>query len=724
MPTGAGKSLCYQIPALLQNGVTVVISPLISLMKDQVGALREAGVAAAFLNSTLLPRQRDEVLADARAGRLKLLYVAPERLSHPDFISFAQGAPIPLVAVDEAHCVSQWGHDFRPSYLRIADFLASLTPRPAVGAFTATATQKVRDDITDSLRLQSPQLLVSGFNRPNLFLAVRRPRDRDAELLAYVKSRPHDAGIVYCMTRKEVESVCELLREAGVAATRYHAGLTQRERHASQDDFLYDRATVMVATNAFGMGIDKSDVRFVLHYHLPLNLEAYYQEAGRAGRDGEPADCILFYQPRDVPLNRFLLEKGAEEERPDLDLATGAQPADFARVAGLGNAAGAGAGGAAGAGAGAGVNAAVTLPADAALFTTEPPLDEAERLVRLYTNRALLRQMIRYATTTRCLRYFILNYFGERGHNRDGAGDNGDGSFMSREDSGESPPSCPDTKEPSPLCPQNSCGNCGNCRESFAERDITIEAQKLLSCVYRVRERLRDTTLDGLGQTTICDVVRGKTTDKVVRWQLQGLSTFGIMADLSVRQIRQILDFLLEEEYLLVAGDRYPVLLLGPRADEVLRERQPVTMRLPKGADAEATTKSAKSSARGARGSGSTAGSRGSRADSDTGSSPAGGTGGHDPDTSSAARANSNRNAPTAEPDPALLSLLKEERNRWARLQDAPAYIVFSNATLKDMCLRAPTTHAQFLEVKGVGETKAERYADAFTAVVREYLQR
>ena len=316
MPTGAGKSLCYQVPALLLSGVTLVVSPLISLMKDQVAALNQAGVRAAYLNSSLTPRQFALALENARQGLYRVIYVAPERLETPAFQDLCREIAVPLVAVDEAHCVSQWGQDFRPSYLRIRDFVESLPARPVLGAFTATATPEVRDDIRDLLGLQDPFCVATGFDRPNLRFAVENvpQREKTNALLRLLREQKGRSGIVYCLARRTVEEVCEALRARGIAATRYHAGLSDAERRQNQDDFLYDRAEVMVATNAFGMGIDKSNVAFVIHYNMPKNLESYYQEAGRAGRDGSNAVCTLLYSGQDVRLNAFLIEK--EEENP------------------------------------------------------------------------------------------------------------------------------------------------------------------------------------------------------------------------------------------------------------------------------------------------------------------------------------------------------------------------------------------------------------------------
>lgn len=357
MPTGAGKSLCYQVPALMLPGITIVISPLISLMSDQVKALNQAGVHAAYINSSLTENQIRAALLYAAQGQYMIIYVAPERLNTMRFLDFACRADISMVTVDEAHCISQWGQDFRPSYLEIADFLARLPRRPVVSAFTATATERVKQDITGSLHLQNPVTVVTGFDRPNLFFRVvkrKGGKETDNSILNYVKRHEDESGIIYCATKKNVDSVCELLLQHGILAGRYHAGLSLEERKESQDDFTYDRIRVMVATNAFGMGIDKSNVRYVLHYNMPQSLEYYYQEAGRAGRDGEEAECVLFFSKQDIMINKRLLDYKASE------------------------------GG----------------------YTAGDPAVRANE-------QRKLNQMIHYCETDECLRQYILNYFGD-----------------------------------------------------------------------------------------------------------------------------------------------------------------------------------------------------------------------------------------------------------------------------------------------------------------------
>ena len=357
MPTGAGKSVCYQVPGIVMEGLALVVSPLVSLMGDQVRSLLDAGVRGAYLNSSLTPGQQSTVLRRALEGAYQIMYVAPERLVDPRFLEFASAARIPLVAIDEAHCVSQWGQDFRPSYLAVGDFIEQLPVRPVVAAFTATATSRVRRDIVRLLDLRDPYEVVTGFDRPNLYFGVERlePKRKIDRIADYALAHASDSGIVYCSTRKDTDKVHAALQAAGIRAARYHAGMSTVARQESQRAFITDDAPVMVATNAFGMGIDKSNVRYVIHHNMPGSIEAYYQEAGRAGRDGEPSTCLLFWSDGDVSTCRFFIEQesGNEELTPE--------EADAVRA----------------------------------------------------SRRRLLEAMCGYCHTTGCLREYILKYFGE-----------------------------------------------------------------------------------------------------------------------------------------------------------------------------------------------------------------------------------------------------------------------------------------------------------------------
>ena len=566
MPTGAGKSICYQVPALMFDGITIVVSPLISLMKDQVSALVQSGVAAAYINSSLTHAQYLKVLQNTESGKYKIIYVAPERLCAPAFLGICRNLNISMVAVDEAHCVSQWGQDFRPSYLKIPDFIDALNSRPVVGAFTATATGAVRDDIKTLLRLVSPLVVTTGFDRPNLFFSVMQPKNKSIELMKLIKERKNESGIVYCSTRKAVEEVCELLQKNGFAATRYHAGLDENERRRNQDDFVYDRATIMVATNAFGMGIDKSNVSFVIHYNMPKNMESYYQEAGRAGRDGRSADCILLYSAKDVRTNQFLINNS--EPNPDL---TG---------------------------------------------------DEREEVRR--RDRERLKQMTFYCTTHRCLRKFILEYFGDKGPER--------------------------------------CEKCSNCLSNHENTDITIDAQKIMSCVARTGQRY--------GKKVICDVLRGSKNERLISAGLSRQSTYGIMADYGEKRLRDIIDHLCESGYMTAQGDEYPILKLAPKSRGVLTGQETLRMML------------------------------------------------EIPQKKKAAAA---KDALLPPADEKLLAALKDLRKSLAMRQSIPAYVVFTDATLIDMCRLKPKTQEEFMEVSGVGQAKSQRYGEVFLAVIAEF---
>ena len=572
MPTGAGKSLCYQIPALLGNGLTLVISPLVSLMKDQVMNLKQLGVAGAYINSTLTPGQITTVLTRAAQGQYKIIYVAPERLSSFGFQRFAQNAPIDYVAVDEAHCVSKWGQDFRPAYLEISPFIKSLPKRPVVGAFTATATEVVRDDMTALLDLREPFNIVTGFDRKNLFFEVRHPSDRSAETLRIVRDLEGKNGIIYCATRKAVEEVQKMLADHGIPAVRYHAGLDERERTVNQEDFVNDRKPVMVATNAFGMGIDKSNVSYVIHYNMPGDMESYYQEAGRAGRDGTPARCILLYGPQDVRTQLFFIEHLGEEGGQD-----------------------------------------------------EETIREQQELAR-----TRLRQMYDYCFTNGCLRAYILGYFGEAAAEK--------------------------------------CGYCGNCTRELEQVDITIDAQKILSCVKRAQERW--------GVKVIVDILRGSRAAKLRTNGLDRLSTYGIMKDVPEQRVRNIIRFLIQEQYLASDGIEYPLLVLGAKAWDVLRDRIPLTAPLP-----PLETRAVKK------------------------------------------EQSQQRRAQLAETTrSALYERLKALRMEIAAEKGVPAFMVMTNATLADMSVKMPRDREEFLHVSGIGERKAQEYSERFLEAIRLWL--
>ena len=563
MPTGAGKSMCYQIPALLFDGVTIVVSPLISLMKDQVGSLVQSGVPAAYINSSLSYPQFLRVLSNVEHGKYKIIYVAPERLLTDGFLDTCKKIKISMVAVDEAHCVSQWGQDFRPSYLKIVSFIKSLENRPIVGAFTATATNDVKEDIKKILRLENPFEITTGFDRPNLFFGVIKSSSKDEKLIDLIRERGDRSGIVYCATRKNVESVCELLCDNGFSATRYHAGLDEYERRKNQEDFVFDRKNIMVATNAFGMGIDKSNVTYVIHYNMPKNIESYYQEAGRAGRDGGEADCILLYSPKDVRLNRFMIENSEGNDELTIEENEQIRERDFER----------------------------------------------------------LKHMTFYSTTNDCLRGFILRYFG---------GDK-----------------------------KAYCGKCSNCLSVHKLVDVTIDAQKIMSCIARTGQRY--------GKAVICDVLKGSKSEKILKAELNSQSTYGIMKEVTARHIFGTIDFLAEKEYI-SADNETEALKLLPKSRDVLFGRERLVMK--KVENSEKVVKT---------------------------------------------------HRPEVPVNSELLDALKALRKSIASKKSVPAYVIFTDATLIDMCKKCPETPDEMLEVSGVGRTKLEKFGKEFLEVIAKF---
>lgn len=469
MPTGAGKSICFQIPALLFEGVTLVISPLISLMKDQVDSLRQLGIAAVYINSSVSKAQLYKDLQDISAGFYKIIYIAPERVTSEYLPDGFKNLNISMVAVDEAHCLSQWGHDFRPSYRNILNFTNSLRIKPIISAFTATATPEVKTDIINLLGLKQPNVFVTGFDRPNLYFSVLRGEVKDKFVIDYVKKHQDEAGIIYVGTRKDVDALQVLLEIKGIKAGRYHAGMTDEERNQMQEDFLYDNLSVMVATNAFGMGIDKPNVRYVIHYNMPKNMEAYYQEAGRAGRDGLSGNCILLYSPQDTQLQKFLISKSTESE------------------------------------------------------------------IRQQLEYKRLQSMVDYCHTPQCLRAFILHYFGEF-----------------------------DVEE--------HCDNCSNCKLEGELIDITIDAQKVLSCVYRMHERF--------GVKMIAEVLKGSKSAKVRQFNFERLSTYGLMKERKLKDISDLILRLSAMQYLDITESQYPVVTLNELSWQVFRGQKKVWQKM------------------------------------------------------------------------------------------------------------------------------------------------
>ena len=566
MPTGAGKSMCYQIPAMMMSGITIVVSPLISLMQDQVNSLIQSGVSAAYVNSSLNLSQYGKVLRLMSESRYKIVYVAPERLESESFVDICQKIDISMVAVDEAHCVSHWGQDFRPSYLNISEFISKIGSRPVVGAFTATATKQVKDDIVKLLKLNDPFQVTTGFDRPNLYFSVLHPESKSLTLMSLIRQRQSLCGIVYCSTRNNVEKICDIINENGMTATRYHAGLSEEERKKNQDDFVFDRVSVMVATNAFGMGIDKSNVSYVIHYNMPKNLESYYQEAGRAGRDGSHAECILMYAPNDVRTAKFFIENNENSK-----------------------------------------------------------LSEEEKNAVKERELERLKYMTIYCTTKDCLRSFMLRYFGER--------------------------------------TPNYCGKCSNCVSNFETADITIDAQKILSCVVRMRENF--------GIKMVCDVLRGSRNARVLGMHFDSLSTYGLMKDYSENKVRSIINSLIVKNCLNITEGKYPLLKLGKNAMPVLKGEVRIQTQILKDEQIKPPKQGD----------------------------------------------NSNESAFDAE----LLEHLKSLRKNMAARASVPAYVIFTDAALKDMCRKKPKSLGEFSNVSGVGRVKVDKYGEIFIKAITDF---
>ncbi len=550
MPTGGGKSICYQIPALMMDGITIVISPLISLMKDQVDALHSLGIPSTFINSSIPANQVEARINGAFNGIYKIVYIAPERLESLSFSYLLNRLPISMIAIDEAHCVSQWGHDFRPSYLSITTFINQMERRPVVTAFTATATEEVKKDVVKNLSLKAANTYVLGFDRENLHFAVERGVNKLAYVKDYLNTHKSDSGIIYAATRKEVDRLFAHLLKMGFSVGKYHAGLGDTERKSTQDDFLFDNVNVIIATNAFGMGIDKSNVRFVIHYNTPKNMESYYQEAGRAGRDGARAECILLFAAGDLHIQKFLIEQ--------------------------------------------------TL------------LDEARKA----NEYKKLQIMADYCHTNQCLRKFILSYFGDR-------------DIVSQ------------------------CNNCSACNDDRELVDISIDAQKIFSCIVRMGERF--------GINLVANVLKGSNIKKIRQFGFEALSTYGLMKDMTIVEITDLINMLIAEDYLKITEGKFPTVKLKQKAIAVLKGREKIMHKVA-------------------------------------------------------------RKPVEVKTDPGLFDILKALRKNISENSGLPPYVIFHDKTLHEMCKFFPQDKKSMLSISGVGENKFEKYGEAFIDAVKKYV--
>ena len=537
LPTGGGKSICYQIPALLFNGVTIVISPLIALMKDQVDNLKSNGINAEYINSTQSLESIDSIMERCRKGEIKLLYIAPERLENEFFKRKLRKLNISQLAIDEAHCVSMWGHDFRRSYGLINDFINSLSIRPVVTAFTATATEIVRKDVVKLLGLRRPYIYIGSFDRDNLSIRVHIEEDKLELVKDIIKDKENEAGIIYCATRKEVDGLYFYLKDLGYDVLKYHGGLKDEEKEYYQDEFLNENCNVMIATNAFGMGIDKSNVRYIVHFTMPKNIESYYQEIGRAGRDGAISECHILFNRSDIRTLEYLIYTTVQIDRKELEIKK-------------------------------------------------------------------LQSMIDFCESKECLRAFILKYFGEENV-------------------------------------REYCNNCSNCLNSDELRDYTIEAQKILSCVYRTRERY--------GVAVLIDVLRGMVGPKIINDKLNELTTYGIMREYSSKFIRDLIKALIDFGYVNLKEGTYSMLQLNEKSYSILKSKQRVMLKLSYQNEEKVINSD-------------------------------------------------------------LFNKLRIWRRDTAIKEGVKPYIIFSDATLIELCNKLPKTDQELLEIRGMGEKKFNKY--------------
>lgn len=547
LPTGAGKSICYQIPALMFNGITIVISPLISLMKDQVDNLNSNGINARYINSTQKLEVSDEIIELCKKGEVKLLYIAPEKLENEFFKRKLRLLNISQIAIDEAHCVSMWGHDFRKSYGLIAEFIDNLRIRPVVTAFTATATEVVRKDVINLLKLRNPYIYIGSFDRENLEIKLYIEEDKLELVKDIIREREGEAGIIYCATRKEVDGLYYYLKDLGYDVLKYHGGLKDSEKEFYQDEFLNENSNVMIATNAFGMGIDKSNIRYIIHFTIPKNIEGYYQEIGRAGRDGLSAKCYLFFNRADIRTLEYLIYTTVQLNRKEIEIKK-------------------------------------------------------------------LQQMIDFCETKECLRAFILRYFGEKNI-------------------------------------REYCTNCSNCLSNDELRDYTIEAQKVLSCVYRSKERY--------GISVLIDVLRGMVGPKIINDKLNQLSTYGIMKDYSSKFIRDFIKVLIEYGYISLRQGTYSMLQLNEKSYKILKSDLKVVLKL--------------------------------EADNE---------------------------------EKVLNNMLFNKLKLWRRdiaiQEGVKPYIIFSDATLIELCNKLPQNEEELLEIRGMGEKKFKKYGEKLIELLKE----